>query len=102
MLAARLQLDHAMARRVRGPEFARLVRDALGRETLTASTVQRWEEGSEPDLATIAAIASVCGVDPGWLAFGAASKAPPPENPVEIRMRRRRQDRGGERGAEER
>jgi transcriptional regulator with XRE-family HTH domain len=46
---------------------------------VTAATVSRWESGDTvPSVTTIAAIARVCGVDPGWLAFGAESAAPSP------------------------
>jgi transcriptional regulator with XRE-family HTH domain len=44
-----------------------------------AATVSRWESDlAKPDLATISAIARSAKVDPGWLAFGAASDAPSP------------------------
>jgi transcriptional regulator with XRE-family HTH domain len=46
---------------------------------VTAATVSRWESGDTvPSVTTIAGIARVCGVDPGWLAFGAESAAPSP------------------------
>jgi transcriptional regulator with XRE-family HTH domain len=46
---------------------------------VTAATVSRWESGDTvPSVTTLAAIARVCGVDPGWLAFGAESAAPGP------------------------
>jgi transcriptional regulator with XRE-family HTH domain len=46
---------------------------------VTAATVSRWESGDTvPSIATLAAVARVCGVDPGWLAFGAESAAPSP------------------------
>jgi transcriptional regulator with XRE-family HTH domain len=46
---------------------------------VTAATVSRWESGDTvPSVTTIAAIARVCGVDPGWLGFGAESAAPSP------------------------
>ena len=44
-----------------------------------AATVSRWESDlAVPDLVTIGAIARSAKVDPGWLAFGAASNAPTP------------------------
>lgn len=46
---------------------------------VTAATVSRWESGDTvPSVATVAAVARVCGVDPGWLAFGAECAAPSP------------------------
>jgi transcriptional regulator with XRE-family HTH domain len=46
---------------------------------VTAATVSRWESGDTvPSVTTLAAVARVCGVDPGWLAFGAESAAPGP------------------------
>ena len=46
---------------------------------ITAATVSRWESGdAAPSVASLAAVARVCGVDPGWLAFGADSAAPGP------------------------
>ena len=46
---------------------------------VTAATVSRWVSGDTvPSVTTIAAVARVCGVDPGWLGFGAESAAPSP------------------------
>lgn len=54
-------------------------RDLSKGAPVTAATVSRWESGDTvPSVTTIAAIARVCGVDPGWLAFGAESAAPSP------------------------
>ncbi len=57
-----------------------LVAKQLGRaKDFSKMTVSHWESGtSEPDSATLAAIATLAGVDPGWLAFGDASSAPDP------------------------
>lgn len=44
----------------------------------SASSVSRWKEGVIPDVATVAAIARVLHVDPGWLAFGEESASPAP------------------------
>lgn len=69
--------------------LAEAVSRKLGlREPLTQGTVSRWLKGSEPDLVTIAAIASVLGVDPGWLAFGQLTHAPPPRDPMQDAMRK--------------
>lgn len=54
-------------------------------EPLTQSAVSRWFRGAVPrDLATIVAIAELLQVDPGWLAFGPASQAPPPADPMDV------------------
>lgn len=70
-------------KRVHYTEFTRRVSKALGRP-LHAGTARKWLEGATvPDeLETFVAIAEVTGVDPGWLAFGVASKAPGPRDPV--------------------
>ena len=44
-------------------------------------TIMQWFSGVIPDVRTVQAVASLCGVDPGWLAFGSASDAPPPSAP---------------------
>jgi transcriptional regulator with XRE-family HTH domain len=48
------------------------------------STAGKWlksgkEGGAVPDVPTIAALALEFAVDPGWLAFGGASRAPAPD-----------------------
>jgi transcriptional regulator with XRE-family HTH domain len=79
---ARLHLDRKVGRRVTLQRFAQMVGDELKEAPVSPSSVKRWEEGTVPDVATIAAIAAVCGVSPGWPAFGegegpeGASKAP--------------------------
>lgn len=50
----------------------------LGRDPVDAGTGGRWFKGTQPSLATIAALAIVFEVDPGWLAFGELSMAPAP------------------------
>lgn len=44
----------------------------------SASSVSRWKSGVIPNVVTVAAMARVLHVDPGWLAFGEFSKAPRP------------------------
>jgi len=71
-------------------EHARISQEALGARVaqhlndprpITGATVSRWETGeSVPDLETLAAIGAVCRVDPGWIAFGAASNAADPRD----------------------
>jgi hypothetical protein len=62
-------------RKVSDEDFAAVMRDALGSPKLQQSTVGRWRAGTIPDAKTIATLARVCGVDPGWLAFGELSTA---------------------------
>lgn len=79
MFEARLRLTATARRSVSLAEMGELVGAKLGREGFTATAVSRWMSGlQEPELAAIDAIADVCGVDPGWLAFGARSQAPAP------------------------
>lgn len=48
---------------------------------LTQGAISRWfAADTEPDLKTIGAVAAILEVDPGWLAFGAASAAPAPSH----------------------
>ena len=71
-------------------ELAKVSQEALGARVaehlndprpITGATVSRWETGeSVPDLETLAAIGAVCRVDPGWIAFGAASSAADPRD----------------------
>jgi transcriptional regulator with XRE-family HTH domain len=68
--------------------LAEAVSAHLGLEdTLTQSAVSRWLNGAVPPLGTIVALAKVLGVDPGWLAFGKDSAAPPPSDPMMEGMR---------------
>lgn len=60
-------------------EVGREVGRYLGLEgAVGQGTVSRWFRASIPDLRTIAALALVLNVDPGWLAFGDLSAAPKP------------------------
>ncbi len=63
-----------------------IVARRLGRtKPFSKMTVSHWESGaSEPDTAALAAIARLAGVDPGWLAFGAASSAPDPFQAMDV------------------
>ncbi len=58
-------------------EMVRRVVAETGGESLTPSSASRWKSKSVPDLAILGAIARVCGVHPGWLAFGEAGGPPP-------------------------
>lgn len=67
---ARLHLDRRVGKRVTLKRFAQMVGDELKEAPVSPSSVKRWEEGTIPDVATVAAIAAACGVSAGWLAFG--------------------------------
>lgn len=74
---ARLFLGSSEGRTVSNAEFGKRVGAALGRDPIDQSAVSRWGR-TVPDVKTLEAIASVCDVDPGWLAFGDKSSAVPP------------------------
>ena len=66
-------------RKIENSEIGRRVAEKMGREEpYRSQSVGRWLEESEPGLDVIVGLAEVLGVDPGWLAFGEASKAPAP------------------------
>lgn len=55
---------------VKQEEFAQAVSLELGkRPAYSGSAVGKWLAGIAPDIETIAAVATVCTVRPGWLAF---------------------------------
>ena len=58
------------------------------RDYLNQATVSRWFRGAEPNYETLASVAKVLGCDPGWLAFGPASQAPAPDDPMGRNMLR--------------
>ena len=68
--------------RVSPGAFAALIEERLRAaghpRAVPPSEVVTWFADAVPDLHTTQAIAEACDVDPGWLAFGAASRAPAP------------------------
>jgi len=74
--------------RVSPGAFAALVQERLraaaGPREVSPSEVVSWFAEALPDLRTVQAIAEACGVDPGWLAFGAASRAPSPTSTLGV------------------
>ncbi|MFI5248569.1 MAG: helix-turn-helix domain-containing protein [Gemmatimonadales bacterium] len=80
ILIARFEASALRSEKLSQERLGALVSRELSKGApVTAATVSRWESGDTvPSVTTIAAIARVCGVDPGWLAFGAASTAPSP------------------------
>ena len=69
---------HGQIRKLELTEFGQRIGARLMRPAVSPSTIMEWFAGVVPDVATLQAVADVCGVDPGWLAFGAASAAPAP------------------------
>ena len=80
ILIARFEASALRSEKLSQERLGALVSRELSKGApVTAATVSRWESGDTvPSVTTIAAIARVCGVDPGWLAFGAESTAPSP------------------------
>jgi transcriptional regulator with XRE-family HTH domain len=80
ILIARFEASALRSEKLSQERLGALVSRELSKGApVTAATVSRWESGDTvPSVTTIAAIARVCGVDPGWLAFGAESAAPGP------------------------
>lgn len=76
---AHLARQAAIGQELEQDEVGRQVARYLGaEEPIGQGTVSRWFRSSVPDLRTIAALALVLNVDPGWLAFGELSGAPKP------------------------
>lgn len=84
IFAAHLLVEGAAGHRVTLAELGELVGLEMGRKAFSASSVREWQSGqSVPDTRVLSALARVCrragvDVDPGWLAFGSESYAPPP------------------------
>ena len=58
-------------------EIVRRVAAETGGESLSPSSASRWKSKAVPDLSILGVIAQVCGVHPGWLAFGEVGGPPP-------------------------
>jgi transcriptional regulator with XRE-family HTH domain len=89
---ARLFWERRNKRRLNQTELAELVRKAGGKK-VSQSTISDWLNAvTVPGVDDIQALARAFGdVDPGWLAFGDASKAPRPghDQTPELLPRRR-------------
>src|SRR5215216_2805109 len=72
------RLRHGRIRKIELTEFGQRIGARLMRPAVSPSTIMEWFAGEIPDVATVQAVAEVCGVDPGWLAFGSSSRAPAP------------------------
>ncbi len=88
VLRARMEASADEPKMISQSTLGLLVGRRLGVEKgISGATVSRWEaDESTPDLATVRAIAEVCRVDPGWLAFGEGSKAPGPDSSADDSM----------------
>jgi transcriptional regulator with XRE-family HTH domain len=77
---AHLELSYRLGRKVTLTELGEMIAREMGREaSFTAAAVSRWEKGTQmPSLQIIEAIASLTGMDPGWLSHGEKSAAPGP------------------------
>ena len=77
---AHLELSYRLGRKVTLAEFGDLISKEMGRNApFTAAAVSRWEKGTQiPSPRVIEAIASLTGLDPGWLSHGDKTSAPGP------------------------
>ena len=77
---AHLELSYRLGRKVTLAEFGELIAKEMGRNApFTAAAVSRWEKGTQiPSPRVIEAIATLTGLDPGWLSHGDKSSAPGP------------------------
>ncbi|HJU89992.1 MAG TPA: helix-turn-helix transcriptional regulator [Gemmatimonadaceae bacterium] len=80
---AHLELSYRLGRRVTLAELGQMIAKEMRRAVpFTAAAVSRWENGLQiPSLRVIEAIASVTGVDPGWISHGEKTAA---KGPVEV------------------
>lgn len=76
--AARNVLNASEPKPVSHTELGRRVGGFLQTDPIVTSAVSRWGKETRPDLDTTLAIATVCGVDPGWLAYGDLTDASKP------------------------
>ena len=77
---AHLELSYRLGRKVTLAEFGESISKEMGRDApFTAAAVSRWEKGTQiPSPRVIEAIASLTGLDPGWLSHGDKTSAPGP------------------------
>ena len=82
---AHLELSYRLGRKVTLAEFGHLIANEMGRDAgFTAAAVSRWEKGTQiPSPRVIEAIASLTGLDPGWLSHGDKTAAPGPRPRIE-------------------
>lgn len=76
---ARHHVERAIREDLTWEQLAERISAAHGGRTFTGRQVWAYEKGKPiPTMDVVLAYAQACGVDPGWLAFGDASKAPAP------------------------
>jgi len=93
MYSALKRLEFGLGRDVTQGQLAEMVSAHLGEsKAKDQTTVGRWFRGTIPDVHIIEAIAEVCGVEPGWLAFGRGpmarqgSEENPAGGPVDVSL----------------
>lgn len=80
--------EDRLGRDVTQTELGELVGQAMGKDAITQQSVGRWFAGTLPDHPHVVALATVLGVDPGWLSYGSGedngggSIAKPPVAPT--------------------
>ena len=81
---ARKALELRLGTEISDGEFASRVARRMGRaEPHAPSSISQWKSGDQvPPPEVQLAIAQECGVDPGWLTYGLASRAPIPAPPL--------------------
>ena len=77
---ARKVLDLRSGRDVNDVDFGGMVAKLLGKKApYSSGSVSQWRSEEQiPPARVQLAIAEACGVDPGWLTYGAKSAAPTP------------------------
>ena len=82
LFIARNLLERRLGRKVTHSDLGEAIARQLRRAPFSAATVSQWLSGKQAlSLQVTLALAKLCGVDPGWLAFGEESRAPAPEPP---------------------
>lgn len=112
VFAVHLLLEAAAGHRLPLSDIGAMVAGELGKKKpFSPTSVLGWEKGvNAPSVKVVAALARAArvrgvDVDPGWLAFGSESYAPPPENLATVLSRpvlsvvRSKQERRKSRGA---
>lgn len=103
LLRSWLRLQATEGRELDQMDLAARLAKVTGKPAVAQATVSRWFRGTVPDVVTMAALAKVVQVDPGWLAFGdpgdaiSARPAGPPRSVKQHVQDADRQRRGSKR-----
>jgi transcriptional regulator with XRE-family HTH domain len=88
LFIARNLLERRLGRKVTHSNLGEAVAQQLRRAPFSAATVSQWLSGKQAlNFSVTLALAKLCRVDPGWLAFGEESRAPAPEPLERIRKK---------------